>query len=66
MSTVAVKKPKAFIKARVFRAKQQKPLLIPGALWRFAQARKWPGTGRWENLGTIASTDMGNAHITQK
>ena len=56
---------KAIIKARVFRAHQEKPRFIPRILWQFAQARKWPGTGRWENLGTLASTDMGNAHVSK-
>lgn len=59
------KKPKAIIMARVFRAKQEKPRLIPRFMWQFAQARKWPGTGRWENHGVIASSDKGTAHITQ-
>lgn len=50
--------------ARVFRARQEKPRFIPTILWQYAQGKQWPGTGRWENHGVIASSDQGTAEIT--
>lgn len=58
-------RPNAVITARVFRARQEKPRFIPTRLWRYAQARRWPGTGRWENRGVIASTEKGTVTIEQ-
>ena len=50
------------IQARVFRiAWDRKPFFIPKGLWMALGRRRVPGTGRWENLGEIASSREGSA-----
>lgn len=54
------------IQARVFRiAWDRKPFFIPRGIWMALGKRRFPGTGRWENLGEIASSDDGSAGIAQ-
>lgn len=54
------------IQARVFRiAWDRKPWYIPKGMWLALGKKRFPGTGRWENLGEIASTAQGNAFATK-
>jgi hypothetical protein len=54
------------IQARVFRiAWDRKPFFIPKGLWMALGRRRIPGTGRWENLGTIATSENGTAGIAR-
>lgn len=48
------------ITAKVFR-KGPKPRLIPNGMWSWMARRRIPGTGKWIELGEIASTKQGNA-----
>jgi len=48
------------IQARVFRARKDKPKLMPTFLWSWAKRLRLPGTGRWENLGEVASNKLEN------
>lgn len=60
-STVETK-PKVEIKARVWRiAWDRKPKKCPEEVWRWLGKKRIPFTGRWENLGVIASSEMGTA-----
>lgn len=52
------------IQARVFRiAWDRKPFFIPRGIWMALGRRRFPGTGRWENLGTIADSERGTAEL---
>lgn len=52
------------IQARVFRiAWDRKPFFIPRGMWMALGKRRFYGTGRWENLGTIASSENGTAEL---
>lgn len=52
------------IQARVFRiAWDRKPFFIPRGIWMALGRRRFIGTGRWENLGTIASSENGTAEL---
>ncbi len=55
---------KSSIQARVFRiAWDRKPFFIPRGMWLWLGIKRIPGTGRWENLGEIASSDEGTAQV---
>jgi hypothetical protein len=49
--------PKVVIEARVFRAKKEKPFLIPKSIWKWAKRKRIPGTGKWENKGVITTLE---------
>lgn len=54
--------PQVEIQARVFRiAWDRKPNWCSKGLWMWLGKKRIPGTGRWENLGTIASSAQGTA-----
>lgn len=54
--------PKVEIKARVWRiAWDRKPKHFPDRVWLWLGKRRILFTGRWENLGVIASSEMGTA-----
>lgn len=56
--------PKVTIQARVFRiAWDRKPGYCPKGLWLWLGKKRIPFTGRWENLGVIASSEDGTATI---
>ena len=51
---------KAVIEARVFRIDwSRKPSWVPTGIWMALGKRRLPFTGRWENLGEIASSEKG-------
>lgn len=55
-------KAKVSIQARVFRiAWDRKPKFISQAIWLWLGKRRIWYTGRWENLGEIASSEKGTA-----
>lgn len=52
------------IQARVFRiAWDRRPSWVPKALWLWLGKKRVGFTGRWENLGIVASSDEGTASI---
>lgn len=54
--------PKVSIQARVFRiAWDRKPSWVPKGVWLWLGKKRVPWTGRWENLGEIASSEKGTA-----
>jgi len=56
--------PKVSIQARVFRIDWAKrPGWMPKALFLFLAKRQVQWTGRWENLGEIASSERGTASV---
>lgn len=63
MATVEAK-TQISIEARVFRiAWDRKPNWISQRIWLALGKRRFPGTGRWENLGEIASSKDGSASL---
>jgi hypothetical protein len=55
------------ITAKVFRIDwNRKPRLFSDRLWLWLGKRRVPGTGRWEDLGEIASSARGNASIIRR
>ncbi len=63
MATVEAK-TQISIEARVFRiAWDRKPSFISKGIWLALGKRRFPGTGRWENLGEIASSRDGSASM---
>lgn len=54
------------IQARVFRiAWDRRPFFIPKGVWMALGRKRFMFTGRWENLGTIASSEEGTAELRQ-
>lgn len=58
-------RPTAVIEARVFRASPA-PRFVPQWVWTALAKRRIPGTGRWENLGEIASSKQGTVTFPLK
>lgn len=57
--------PKISIEARVFRiAWDRRPSWVPTGVWLFLGKRRVPFTGRWENLGQVATSENGTAEMT--
>lgn len=61
MSEASAKtEPKVTIQARVFRiAWDRRPSWVPKGVWMWLGKRRVSFTGRWENLGIIASSEDG-------
>ena len=56
--------PKVSIQARVFRiAWDRKPGWCPRGIWLWLGKKRIPFTGRWENLGEIATSENGTVTI---
>lgn len=41
------------ISAKVFRAKKNKPFLLPKVIWKWALKKRLPGTGKWIDMGVL-------------
>lgn len=54
----------ATLSAKVFRINWEKrPRLVPKSMWLWMGKKRFPFTGKWENLGVIASQDEGTLEI---